>query len=115
FGVAAYLHASWFVSLAGWPVRLHRSIGILALSLIAYVSLTGTTRLAGRLTTWEATYRGIRLPLPVVLRGLDYHAAHYLPVALITAGTVVAYRIYLARDPYHAALHGNIYLYALCV
>ncbi|HEY1340912.1 MAG TPA: hypothetical protein VGF59_25545, partial [Bryobacteraceae bacterium] len=48
-----------------------------------YALIWGTTRLAARLTAWEAAYRGIRLPLPAVLRGLYYHAAHYLPVGLV--------------------------------
>jgi hypothetical protein len=58
---------------------------------ITYFFLWGTTRLAARLTAWEAAYRGLRLPLPVVLRGLYYHAAHYLPVGLIGFATVTAY------------------------
>ena len=115
FAAAAYLHAAWFLSLGAGHIYVNGWIGILSLSVIIYGALVGATRLAARLTTWEATYRGIRLPLPVVLRGLDYHAAHYLPVALVTAGTVIGYRIYLVGDPYHAVLDGQIYLYVLCV
>ena len=55
-----------------------------------------TTRLAAWLTTWEAGWRGYRLPRAVVLRGLHYHAAHLVPVAagflLVTAG----YRLLVA-------------------
>jgi len=36
----------------------------------------------------------------VVLRGLDYHAAHYQPVALTAAITAVGYRILLIVSPY---------------
>ena len=37
---------------------------------------------AVRLTAWEANYRGIRLPIHVVRRGMYYHARHYLPVGI---------------------------------
>ena len=58
-----------------------------------YLLLYGTTLLAARLTHWEATYRGYRLPMNVVKRGLFYHSAHYLPVALVAFFTVVGYRV----------------------
>src|SRR5207248_8232837 len=86
----------------------------LVLALFTYAFMFITTRIAARLTAWEATYRGLRLPLPVVLRGLDYHAAHYLPVALMTAATVVGYRVLLLRDPARGGLWAPIYLYVLC-
>jgi hypothetical protein len=51
------------------------------------------THLATWLTAWEAGWRGYRLPREVVLRGLCYHAAHLLPVAIAALLTVVAYRL----------------------
>jgi hypothetical protein len=80
----------------------------------SYVSLTGITYLAARLTTWEATFRGLRLPLAVVLRAMDYHAAHYLPVAMVAAATVLGYAAWLWKRPNIAGLYGIMYLYVLC-
>jgi len=63
----------------------------------------------------EASYRGYRLPLPIVLRGMYYHSAHLLPVGLVAAGTVLGYRWALA----HALLDGGAtarpYLFVLCI
>src|SRR5579884_1470728 len=116
FGTAAYLHLMWFDRLSIWeaPRFLTWWIGLPALALVTYLALAGITRLAARLTSYEAAYRGIRLPLPVVLRGLDYHAAHYLPVALVAAGTVIGNYLYALRAPSAAMLHANVYLYLLC-
>jgi len=98
FAAALSIHASWFheyqagPKLPGGPWLVGAVIAVLT-----YLMLWGTTRLAGRLTAWEAAYRGYRLPLPVVLRGLYYHAAHYLPVALVGFGTVVGYYVAVAK------------------
>jgi hypothetical protein len=92
FGVAATVHTMWYQDVGGSSIRLQRwEIPLVILSAMTYVALVATTALAARLTHWEATYRGLRLPLPVVKRGLYYHAAHYLPVALGAAATVVAF------------------------
>ena len=116
FGICAWLHLDWFTSLrpaaaigAGvpWP-------GGIALALGAYLMLFLITRVAAHLTTLEANYRGIRLPLTVVRRGLDYHAAHYVPVALVAAATVIAYRFLLRHHPALGARWGDAYLYTLC-
>jgi hypothetical protein len=53
-----------------------------------FVALAATNWLAAWLTHWEATYRGLRLPITAVRRAMDYHAAHYLPVAAIAAAAV---------------------------
>jgi hypothetical protein len=58
-----------------------------------YYLLQWVTLLAAKLTNWEATYRGLRLSMHVVRRGMYYHAAHYLPVALLALITVVGYRL----------------------
>ena len=72
-----------------------------------------TTALATRLTAWEAAYRGLRLPRPVVKRALHFHAAHYLPVALLTFLTVWGYRVLIHRFP-SMDPSGTRYAYALC-
>jgi hypothetical protein len=63
---------------------------------LTYLMLDGITKLAARLTDWEARYRGLRLPYDVVLRGMYYHAAHYVPVALLAAITVVGGQLLIA-------------------
>ena len=116
FALAGWLHVDWSLngrpgapigSAVAWPAAI-------ALAAACYVLLTGTIHIAARLTSWEAGYRGLRLPLPVVQRGLDYHAAHYLPVALLAAASVAGYRALLTHDPVHAISWGVGYLYALC-
>jgi hypothetical protein len=79
-----------------------------------YAFLWGTTRFAARLTAWEAAYRGIRLPLPVVLRGLYYHAAHLLPVALLAFVTVAGNSLLLRYRP-QVGLFAVRYLLILCL
>ena len=115
-GLTAWGHFDWFIRLsptirldgsAGWPLLL----GLIAAS---YALLVLATRLAARLTTWEATYRGLRLPLNVVLRGLDYHSAHYLPVALTAVAIVIGYRTLLIWRPLLGMAHADAYLYVLC-
>jgi hypothetical protein len=75
--------------------------------------LTVLTRVATRLTTWEANYRGYRLPLQVVRRGLAFHAAHYLPVAIVALITTAAYQIALHRNRtslMYWLIHWKIYI-----
>ena len=57
--------------------------------------------------------RGLRMPLNVVLRGMYYHAAHYLPVAAGAAITVYGYRWLFQRFilPPESV---TTYLYVLC-
>jgi hypothetical protein len=86
----------------------------IVLAFACFMFLDLTTLLAARLTTWEAAYRGIRLPLNVVRRGMDYHAAHYLPVALLAATTVLAFRVFLLRNPMIGAGWWLNYLYIIC-
>ncbi|HEX2971372.1 MAG TPA: hypothetical protein VHP11_03515, partial [Tepidisphaeraceae bacterium] len=113
-GLAGFLQFQWLVS----PGYLANSvIGTLAwtalFSLLTYGSLATTTHLAARLTAWEARFRGYRLPYPVVLRGLDYHTPHYLPVALGALGTVAGYQTLLATGIWSEA-SAPTYLYVLC-
>lgn len=82
-------------------------------SALSYLALAATTRLAARLTAWEAAFRGFRLPRQVVLRGLYYHTAHYLPVAMIAFVTVVGYQLLLTLELL-TGLSAPGYLYVLC-
>jgi len=116
FGLAALLQLWW---LRGWPTSRLRLISwealaaFVMLSLLTYVSLKAITRLAAWLTAWEAAYRGLRLPYQVVLRGLDYHSAHYLPVALTAAATVGGYHSMIMLG-WMSDLAAPRYLYILC-
>jgi hypothetical protein len=110
-GAAAFLHINWFYMYT--PGRLYFSwLVIIPLVIGTYLFLAGLHRLAAWLTNWEATYRGLRLPLPVVLRGMHYHAAHYLPVAFVAFATVAGYRLALVWG-WAGAESGVTYLYVL--
>lgn len=80
---------------------------------LIYLLLTGLTRLATWLSAIEARYWGMRLPQAVVRRGLQFHAAHYLPVALLAVLTVWGYRAILATIGINHR-YDDIYLYTLC-
>ena len=80
---------------------------------VTYLFLWVTTRLAARLSAWEAAYRGIRLPLPVVLRALYYHAAHFQPVAVVAFFTV-AINFLLVRAKWVSEATAQRYLIVLC-
>ena len=113
FATAATVHFAWFASLMNvLPLPDFRSgvgglfhqygrfaveiaIGVGVLTVAVYLALDWITRLAAKLSSWEASYRGLRLPYPVVLRGLYFHAAHYLPVAALAAVTVVTFQVLL--------------------
>jgi hypothetical protein len=82
---------------------------------LTYLFLWGTTRIAARLTAWEAAYRGLRLPLAVVLRGMYYHAAHYLPVAIVAFATVVTHWYLVKWKPLTFQLQATRYLLILCL
>lgn len=84
----------------------------LAIAVVVYLALAGITRLAGRLTHMEATYRGLRMPIAVVQRSLHYHAAHYLPVALVVSSTIIAFGVVPALQ--RSGNWGVHYLIALC-
>jgi len=90
FGSAAWIHWTLMFRLVHEPLE-RPALLLIALPVAAYGLISFTTRLATRLTVWEAAYRGYRLPHPVVLRALYYHSAHYFPVALLAFATVAAY------------------------
>lgn len=112
FGLAAFGHVWWYFTMIGG----RRSYGFMFVMPFiiptTWFVLDGTTRLAAKLTTLEATYRGLRLPYAIVLRGLHYHAAHYLPVATIAAITVWIYLFLLSQEIATIA-SASIYLYVL--
>jgi hypothetical protein len=115
FGLAMYGHLGWYLTwgMSWMGLRGSPSLWIAAvLILITYLALHGITIIAARLTTWEAAYRGLRLPINVVLRGMFYHAAHYVPVALAVAVTVYGYQWFERTFP--GKLSIDHYLYILC-
>ena len=111
--LAGYAHGAWFVF--GDPRTPLDSVKWVLLAVPAYVFVALLNLLAARLTHWEASYRGLRLTLPVVRRGLYFHAIHYVPVAAVAALTVVSYGYLVRRgilDPTQTITH---YLYTLSV
>jgi hypothetical protein len=115
FGLAAYGHLAWYLEYGGsWAgIRRANVYVAAALIIVTFVVLQAVTYIAARLTNWEASYRGLRLPLNVVLRGMYYHAAHYLPVALGAAITVFGYQWWRTHyDPLGQSM--TTYLYVLC-
>ncbi|MDB5172481.1 MAG: hypothetical protein JWN51_1254 [Phycisphaerales bacterium] len=118
-GVAGYAHFSWYLYLGNLPGSLDRLNypipAMLVFAMIVYLLLAATTRVAGWLTSLEAGYWGMRLPLGVVLRGLDYHAAHYLPVSIMGFVTTVGYQALLHwRFFLVNYVSAPTYLYVLC-
>ncbi len=114
----AAVHLEWMLGLsAGRRWERGDWIALVAVTLmgtlITFAALKLLTRLAARLTAWEAAYRGLRLDYHVVLRGMHYHAAHYLPVALLAAMTVLGYQ-WLARHANLPPESAEWYLYTLC-
>jgi len=114
FGLAGSLHAT---TLFWSPDPLTRAvtggIGVITIAVASYLSLFGITWAATRLTAWEAAYRGYRLPLGVVRRGMAYHAAHYFPVAVVAVLITGAYASMIRRRVlYHDS--DMTYLYVIC-
>lgn len=103
FAFAGLGHAAWLElrpagalpNVPEWAISSYAFLKVFALPAI-FFSLLVITRIAARLTAWEAAYRGLRLPLYVVQRGLDYHAVHLLPVAFLAAVTIDGYGMMMA-------------------
>jgi hypothetical protein len=55
----------------------------LAIFIVVNVGLYWLYRLASRLTSFEGTYRGLRMPLPIVRRVMNYHQATLIVPAFI--------------------------------
>jgi hypothetical protein len=116
FGTAGLLHLNWFAYTLGGRGKapMWEEVGAgLGLTVIAFVSIVFTTWLAARLSAWEGKYHGFRLPLPVVTRGLHYHAAHYLPVAIVALATVAGYQVLVKAQVLNID-SAQGYLYTLC-
>lgn len=116
FGISAWVHLNIFNGNFGRNSHVPDWMNLLMVILLpatTYLIIIQTIRLATRLTAWEAAYRGYRLPHPVVLRALYYHAAHSLPVATIALTTVAGYAVLLSHGVFGYASMLN-YLYVLC-
>jgi hypothetical protein len=114
FGSAVWMHMNWSDSVLPTDTAAVRSVTLILLIGLTFVATLVLNHVAARLTAWEAAYRGIRLPKRVVLRGLDYHAPHYLPVALLTAAVIFGYQLFVRYFPTTAGLYATTYLYVLC-
>jgi len=114
-GGALYQHTMWYSELLGWRGPVGMAWWLAPISILTiYLLLWGTTRVAAGLTAWEAGYRGYRLPKVVVLRGLYYHAAHYLPVAILAFLTTAGYR-WLMHWGVFSYRSASFYLVTLCI
>jgi hypothetical protein len=112
--IATFLFAAAGTVHAGVLLRVAEPFQIFVVLIFAtYLTLWFTTWAASRLTAWEANYRGIRLPLAVVQRGLYSHAAHYFPVAITALALVGGYGYALTHLPVGPGII-NAYLYVLC-
>lgn len=110
---ALSIHVRWYQDYVYGPYPLSPRVIFGVGILVIYGIIWGTTALAARLTAWEAAYRGIRLPLPVVLRGMYYHSAHYLPVAIV-ALAVIGGNWILFRHGRITTSTASTYLIVLC-
>ena len=116
-GAAAFAHVDWYLLTFDVTGQYRgtspwRFVLPVILVLLTYLFLLWTTRAAARLTHWEASYRGLRLPLPVVLRGMYYHAAHYIPVGLVAAATTIGYQ-WILEMRWADIDSAQVYLYVL--
>lgn len=113
-GVAAWAHWDWYERVIDrqLPPLWLRDALLIALPVGVFLLTMVTIRLAARLTVWEATYRGLRMPLPVVLRALFYHSAHFFPVAILALLTCGGYDL-LQRQGHFQMTSETIYLYFL--
>jgi hypothetical protein len=95
FAVATSAHLLYFVPLGRRVDGVEFAFFVLAgggmLAPVVFASILGIRLLAGRLSSLEARYHGMRLPHGAVTRALHYHAAELLPVAGVTAGITVGY------------------------
>lgn len=112
FATAGWIH--WFAVMANDTiVGLLPALAWFGIFLLTFASLWGTTLLAAKLSAWEGRYRGMRLPQQVVLRGLYYHAAHYLPVSLLALFSTAIYASLSRRNPIAYLPYTTYYLYAI--
>ena len=113
FAITAFYHWDWYRTHILYR-RPPSPLWMAPLLVASYLLIVVTIRLSARLTVIEASYRGYRLPLATVLRGMYYHSAHVLLVALVAAVTVLGYRWALRHDLLDAT-SSRAYLFVLCV
>ncbi|QOV89936.1 hypothetical protein [Humisphaera borealis] len=89
----------------GLPFAIAAVLTFLAIELISLAVVY--------LTAWEAGYRGLRLPRPIVARAIDYHAVHLVPPAILGTVTVLAYDWLNRHDGNLAAAWIMTYIYTL--
>lgn len=112
WAVAQYLDWTHFfiwtpMGALGGRMAIPAAVAVLAISILVL-------RVAARLTAWEAAYRGLRLPLPVVRRGLYYHTAHFVPVVATIAATIGVFRLLLNQPSPHWMQIATTFVYILC-
>ena len=113
FGCTAGFHWHWYYR----EILLQKQNGSewwvgLVMTVISGISYLSINWLASKLTAWEARYRGIRLPLHVVRRGLKYHLASCLPVAFFALVTTAGF-YYLRKTNRISPEYSTHYLYVL--
>jgi hypothetical protein len=117
FGFTAIGHWNWLMNmqkneLSNLPWVVDAGYTLIA-TIVMYLLLFGLTKLATWLSAIEAKYWGMRLPHGVVRRGLEFHAAHYIPVGLLAILLVWGYQ-FLLRQAYVTHAADTIYLFTLC-
>lgn len=112
--VAGHLEFQRFgkLELLGAKIELFPLLSVLSMVSLFVVIQALSVVVAG-LTAWEAAYRGLRLPKPVVTRALHFHAVHLVPPALVGMLTVLAYAWLARHDPMTAADWIMPYTYVL--
>lgn len=117
FVMAASVHLIWILETTATSLPVICTFaGILVAAasvVVAYLMLSGITALAAWLSAIEAKYWGMRLPQPIVQRGLQFHSACYFPVGLLAVGIVWGYRLLLVSGAVSFA-SATWYLYTLC-
>lgn len=119
-GLAGGIHGMWMAETRLWVSRWDATawtvltIVTIVLAVLSVLTLTLVTRLAGWLTSKEGAFWGMRLPPKVVRRALAFHAANYLPVAVLAFSLTFGYRTALMMG-WTDASSGVKYLIALCV
>jgi hypothetical protein len=113
-GSAIRVHILLNTQIGPWPkLYIFVILVISFINLLIPAALWLNTFLAAKLTAWEAAYRGLRLPYPVVRRAMHFHAAHYLPVSLVAFATVMGYRYLLLYGVVGSSNTMMSYLYTL--
>lgn len=92
---AVAIHLSWVDSISAhlWFGELGLVEMVPLMGLGIYFLHKGVTVVAAWLTVWEASFLGMRLPYPVVMRTLTYHAVTFLPTSLVFSATIIGYHM----------------------